>query len=70
MFHNQHVSCKWHVFAILLIYVLPRASWVYLVWVHSQCGHKVLIIFPALRFGNLALNRMFLLKRQAWGFQT
>ena len=47
MFHDQHVSHKWHMFVILYYFLCPAQSllWVYLVWVHSHCGLEILLLF-------------------------
>ena len=63
MFHDQHVSHKWHVFAIL--FFLPvQEPYMGISSVGSfpvQSGGSLIIIFQLFRCRNLALNRMFLL---------
>ena len=52
----SHMACICH----FVFYVLPRASYVYIQCVHSQCSLEVLLYFFQLfRCRKLALNRVF-----------
>ena len=44
MFHDQHVLTNGMYLPFLSFFLSPAQSipWVYLVWVHSQCGLEVL----------------------------
>ena len=53
----SHMACICH---FVFLCPAPSLLWVYLVWVHSQCGLEVLLYFFQLfRCRNLALNRVF-----------
>ena len=39
--HDEHFYSTWHVFVISLFFAILNLLWVYLVWVHSQCGLEV-----------------------------